>query len=69
MAEADLSADIQEAAEGVAEARSDGQFAKAVPISDLIEADRYLAAKAATQTTGKKTAGVLFRTIKPSGST
>jgi hypothetical protein len=44
----DLSQQIQDAAEaGVSSVTIDGQTVSAVPVKDLIEADRHLAAKAA----------------------
>lgn len=44
----DLEDRIEEAAAGPAEAESDGQKVKQQPLKDLIEADKYLAKKAAT---------------------
>jgi hypothetical protein len=47
---ADLSAEILQAGQdGIAEAENDGGRTRARPISELIEADRYLASKDAAE--------------------
>ena len=62
----DLSANIQTAASSPAEASVDGTTVKQRPISELIEADRYLASKTAASS---KFRGLRFNTITPPGST
>ena len=62
----DLSSNIQTAASSPAEASVDGTTVKQRPISELIEADRYLASKAAASS---KFRGLRFNTITPPGST
>jgi len=62
----DLSPNIQTAASSPAEASVDGTTVKQRPISELIEADRYLASKTAAS---NKFRGLRFNTITPPGST
>ncbi len=65
MADEDLSAEIREAATGVARMTVDGQSAEAVPVKDVIEADRYLAARNAAK---KRRCGLRFMKLVPPGS-
>jgi len=58
----DLTPNIQTTATGPAEAEGDGQRVKAQPVDAQIQADRYIAAKAAR---GKTLGGVIFGKIIP----
>lgn len=60
----DLSADIASAATKVKSMQNGDQKAEARPISDLIEADKYLAAKAAVATSPR----VVFNKLVPPGA-
>ena len=60
---ADLSEQIQQAAETPAAASQDGSSATARPINDLIAADKYLASKQAASTTGLS--GLGRQVLKP----
>lgn len=64
---ADLSEQIEEAANGPARAAADGVDVTARPIRDLIEADKYLTAKRAAAT--NKTGGLRFAKLVPPGTT
>lgn len=60
----DLTEHIEQAALDPASASADGQSATAVPIPDLIEADKYLAGKkAAVDSAGRPRSG--FRLLRP----
>ena len=61
----DLSADIAAAAVTVKSMQNGDQKAEARPISELIEADKYLAAKAALATSPR----VIFNKLVPPGAT
>ena len=62
---ADLSDEIEEAAQGPKSHTVDGESATARDIKDLIEADKYLAAKAAAS---KKGGGLRFSKFVPGGA-
>lgn len=61
----DLSSQIQSLANGPAEVSGDAGSVKQRPISELIEADRYLASKAAMSDPLR---GLRFAKITPPGS-
>jgi len=61
----DLSSQIQSLANSPAEVSGDAGSVKQRPVSELIEADRYLASKAAIANPLK---GLRFAKIKPPGS-
>lgn len=63
----DLSQQIEDAATGPARVVSDGTDVTARPIKDLIEADKYLAAKRAAAKS--KTGGIRFAKVIPPGTT
>lgn len=62
---ADLSSDIEDAAKGPKSHTVDGETAVARDISQLIEADRYLSAKAAA---AKGRGGLRFGKFVPGGA-
>ena len=62
---ADLSTNIENAATSPAEASVDGTTVKQRPLSEMIEADRYLASKAAMANPMR---GLRFSKITPPGS-
>lgn len=61
----DLSETIEAVAADPLKAASDGQSAEQHPLPDLIEADRYLAAKAAAAAKGS---GLRFTKLVPPGA-
>jgi len=61
---ADLSAEIEAAAATVKSMQNGDQKAEARPISELIEADKYLAAKTAAATSPR----VVFNKLVPPGA-
>ena len=61
---ADLSADIEAAAVTVKSMQNGDQKAESRPISELIEADKYLAAKTAAATSPR----VIFNKLVPPGA-
>lgn len=65
---ADLSSDIQSAAQGPKSHSMDGEQAVARNIDELIKADRYLAAKANAAAT-RRLGGIRLGVFKSSGST
>lgn len=62
---ADLSEDIEDAATKPASASADGESVQARPLSELIEADKHLAAKAASS---KKHGGMRITKLVPPGT-
>jgi hypothetical protein len=65
MSSGNLSDTIETAANGPARVRTDNTEAEQHKLTDLIEADRYLAAK---QATAKNHLGLRFTKIRPPGA-
>lgn len=63
---ADLESRIEEAASGPAKATGDQGSIEEQDLGDLIEADRYLASKAATRST--QGIGIRFAKLSPPGT-
>jgi hypothetical protein len=61
----DLSEQIEDAAAAPKKVQTDSTSVEAHSIADLIEADRYLASKAAAQSSGR---GLLLSQFKPPGT-
>lgn len=66
MADTPLQDEIEQAAKDPAEAQNDGQRVRQHALRDLIEADRYLASKAAAESNH---GGLSFRHFKAGGAT
>ena len=64
----DLSSSIASNAQGPAEARGDSGSVRQHRLRDLIEADRYLAAKDALADRTRKTFGVRVGVLVPTGA-
>ena len=64
----DLSSDIASNAQGPAEARGDSVSVRQHRLTDLIEADRYLAAKDALADETRRTIGVRIVQLVPPGA-
>lgn len=61
----DLEDTIEEVAAGPAEARDQNGSFRAQPLKDLVEADKYLAAKRAAASSGL---GIRFGKLRPPGT-
>jgi hypothetical protein len=64
----DLEQAIRDNASQPAKASVDGQSVEQHPLKDQIEADRYLASKAAARKPGLRGGGIKFAKIVPPGS-
>lgn len=65
----DIAAKIEEAAAGPQRMRTDAGEAQSHPLTDLIEADKYLASRDAVSASANRThRGLRFNVLKPPGS-
>ena len=64
----DLTDEIATNAAGPAEARGDSASVRQHSLADQIEADRYLAAKAAVRSSTNRTFGIRFGVLIPPGA-